>query len=95
MNLIIFGPPGAGKGTQSKFIVKTYNLFQLSTGDLLRQEIKNKSKKIIEYEPIYNSCVIFNTSAISYHGHPIPVNGHNNVYRRVLNLYYYSSDRKS
>jgi hypothetical protein len=55
---------------------------------------KNKSKKIIEYEPIYNSCVIFNTSAISYHGHPIPVNGHNNVYRRVLNLYYYSSDRK-
>ena len=43
MNLIIFGPPGAGKGTQADFIVKKYNLFQLSTGELLRSEIKNKT----------------------------------------------------
>ncbi len=43
MNLVIFGPPGAGKGTQSKFISKKYNLHQLSTGDLLRNEIKNKT----------------------------------------------------
>jgi adenylate kinase len=43
MNLVIFGPPGAGKGTQSKFIVKKYNLFQLSTGELLRKEIINKT----------------------------------------------------
>ena len=44
MNLVIFGPPGAGKGTQSKFIVKKYNLYQLSTGELLRNEIINKSQ---------------------------------------------------
>ena len=39
MNVIIFGPPGAGKGTQSQFIKKNYNLIQISTGDLLRNEI--------------------------------------------------------
>ena len=43
MNLIIFGPPGAGKGTQSHYISKKYNLYQLSSGDLLRQEIQNKT----------------------------------------------------
>ena len=44
MNLIFFGPPGAGKGTQAQFIVKNYNYFQLSTGNLLREEIKNKTQ---------------------------------------------------
>ena len=51
MNIIIFGPPGAGKGTQSSKISKNYNLFKVSTGDLLRDEIKNKTdlgKKINE-----------------------------------------------
>ena len=43
MNVIIFGPPGAGKGTQSINIVKKFNLFQVSTGDLLRNEIKNNT----------------------------------------------------
>ena len=43
MNLVIFGPPGAGKGTQSNIIVKKYKLYQLSTGELLRTEIKNNT----------------------------------------------------
>ena len=43
MNLIIFGPPGAGKGTQSSLIVKQFKLHQLSTGALLRKEISVKS----------------------------------------------------
>ena len=43
MNIVIFGPPGAGKGTQSNLIVKKFKLHQLSTGELLRKEIKNKT----------------------------------------------------
>ncbi len=44
MNIVIFGPPGAGKGTQSNLIVKKYKLHQLSTGELLRNEIKNNTE---------------------------------------------------
>ena len=52
MNVIIFGPPGAGKGTQAQNIVKKFNLYQVSTGDLLRSEIKNKSEIGKEIEEI-------------------------------------------
>ena len=52
MNIILFGPPGAGKGTQSQSIVKKHNYFQLSTGDLLRNEIKKKTDLGKEIEGI-------------------------------------------
>ena len=44
MNIILFGPPGSGKGTQADNIVKNFNLHKVSTGDLLRNEIKNNTK---------------------------------------------------
>lgn len=43
LNIALFGPPGAGKGTQSEFLIEEYNLFYISTGDLLRKEIANKT----------------------------------------------------
>ena len=55
MNLIIFGPPGAGKGTQADFIVNKFNLYQLSTGEVLRNEIKNKTELGKEISSIINS----------------------------------------
>lgn len=43
-NLILFGPPGAGKGTQSEKLIEKYNLIHLSTGDILREEIAAQTK---------------------------------------------------
>ena len=44
INLVLFGPPGAGKGTQAIFLAKAYKLIHLSTGDILREEIAAGTK---------------------------------------------------
>lgn len=44
LNIALFGPPGAGKGTQSELLIKEYGLFYISTGDILRKEIAAQSK---------------------------------------------------
>jgi len=52
LNIALFGPPGAGKGTQSEFIVKKYNLCYISTGDLLREELASETKLGLEAKSI-------------------------------------------
>ena len=44
INIVLFGPPGAGKGTQAEKLVKKYNLCHLSTGDVFRYNIKNETE---------------------------------------------------
>lgn len=44
LNIVIFGPPGSGKGTQSENLIKKYNLAHISTGDLLRKEISTNTQ---------------------------------------------------
>ena len=65
MNIVVFGPPGAGKGTQSKFIVKKYNLYQLSTGELLRNEIINKTQLGSEISSKMNSGKLVSDNIVS------------------------------
>tara|TARA_B110000971_G_scaffold48792_1_gene48868 strand:- start:42 stop:683 length:642 start_codon:yes stop_codon:yes gene_type:complete len=55
VNIILFGPPGAGKGTQAQFIVKRHNYFQLSTGNLLREEVKLKTVLGLEIEKLISN----------------------------------------
>ncbi|MFA8436829.1 MAG: adenylate kinase [Marinifilaceae bacterium] len=55
LNIALFGPPGAGKGTQSELLIRKYNLFYISTGDLLRKEIANESKLGLEAKDIIAS----------------------------------------
>ncbi len=65
LNVIIFGAPGTGKGTQSQNIIEKYQLVHLSTGDILREEIKNGSpvglaaKKYIDDGLLVPDSVIF------------------------------------
>jgi len=45
-NIVLFGPPGAGKGTQAEIIKDAYNLFHISTGDVFRYNIKNNTSLV-------------------------------------------------
>ena len=65
MNIIIFGPPGAGKGTQSKFIAQNFNLFQLSTGEFLRKEITNNTEIGKKIASIINSGSLVSDDIVS------------------------------
>ena len=55
MNIVIFGPPGAGKGTQANLLVKKFKLYQLSTGELLRKEISDKTDLGLKISSIISS----------------------------------------
>ena len=52
LNIALFGPPGAGKGTQSEFLIQKYNLFYISTGGLLRKEMANRTRLGLEAQSI-------------------------------------------
>ena len=65
MNIILFGPPGAGKGTQSNNLAKDFNLYKISTGDLLREEVKKKSALGIKIKSILDQGVMVSDDIIN------------------------------
>jgi adenylate kinase len=64
LNIALFGPPGSGKGTQSKLILEKYNLIHISTGDILRQEIAERTPLGLEVKSIIDSGVLVNDEII-------------------------------
>jgi adenylate kinase len=58
LNLVLFGPPGAGKGTQSARLIEKYNLVHLSTGDILRGEIANGTPLGLEAKKLMDQGVL-------------------------------------
>ena len=102
MNIIIFGPPGAGKGTQAKNLVNKLNSFQVSTGEMLRNEIKKNTDigkriinnmnngKFVEDEIVNNLLekTISNskTNKHIFDGYPRTINQANNL-NKLLNLH--------
>ena len=65
MNLVIFGPPGAGKGTQSKFIQTKFNMFQLSTGEFLRKEMSRNTSIGKKISSVINSGSLVSDKIVS------------------------------
>ena len=81
MNIVIFGPPGAGKGTQSNIIVKKFQLYQLSTGELLRREIKNNTDLGNKISSIINSGNLVSDDIV---GNLIEKHVSNKIYKNKL-----------
>ena len=65
MNLVIFGPPGAGKGTQSKYISKKHNMYQLSTGEFLRNEMSKNTTIGKKISSVINSGALVSDQIVS------------------------------
>ena len=58
LNLVLFGPPGAGKGTQSENLIREFNLVHLSTGDILRAEVKAETKLGLEAKKLMDQGLL-------------------------------------
>lgn len=58
LNIVLFGPPGAGKGTQSEGLINKYNLIHLSTGDILRNEIANNTSLGLEAKKLMDQGIL-------------------------------------
>ena len=58
LNIVLFGPPGAGKGTQSELLIKKFNLTHLSTGDILRKQIGDKTQLGLEAKKYMDSGLL-------------------------------------
>ena len=75
-NLVLFGPPGSGKGTQSEKLIEKYGLIHLSTGDLLRKEMKagtplgNEAKSLIEKGQLVPDEVVVGMISSALDAHP-------------------------
>ena len=65
MNIILFGPPGSGKGTQGDYLVEKYSLFKVSSGNLLRQEIKKKTSLGNEIKSLINKGTLVSDKIIN------------------------------
>tara|TARA_B100000214_G_scaffold105495_1_gene74092 strand:- start:5453 stop:6025 length:573 start_codon:yes stop_codon:yes gene_type:complete len=80
LNIVLFGPPGAGKGTQAHLLIKKYNLIHLSTGDLLRGEIAEetplgmKAKSIMDRGDLVSDNIVIGMIATKLDNNP-NVNG--------------------
>ena len=98
VNIILFGAPGSGKGTQASNLVKKFNFYKLSTGDLLREEIKNetqlgrKSKVILQKGQLVSDEIVNQLieKIVSKKVNPTQILTFQSVWDRVLRFSYQS-----